>query len=70
MSQGHQETLKFIAATATVIGLLLGFLERRYAPTTIVTEDSPSYPVWLAWLGWIVAAAGSIGYIIVDFFSK
>jgi hypothetical protein len=35
----------------SVIGLILGFLERFFTPTAIVTEDSPQYPGWLAWIG-------------------
>ncbi len=40
-------TLKIAAATASVIGILLGFFERWFSPTVLVTEDSPSYPEWL-----------------------
>ena len=58
---------KLIAAIATVVGLLLGFLERRYAPHVRVTEDSPEYPAFLAWLGWSLAAVGALGYIALDF---
>lgn len=63
-------TFKIIAACATVLGLLLGFFERRYAPTAIITEDSPRYPEWLAWGGWILAAIGALEYIAIDFFTK
>jgi uncharacterized membrane protein len=63
-------TLKVVAAVAAIIALLLGFLERYFAPKAIVTEDSPDYPDWLAWLGWIVAALGILTYIAIDFFSK
>jgi uncharacterized protein involved in cysteine biosynthesis len=62
--------LKIVAAVVTIIGLLLGFLERRFAPTVRVTEDSPNYPDWLAWLGWILAALGVLAYIAIDFFSR
>lgn len=62
--------LKIVAATTTVIGLILGFLERFFAPTVRVTEDSPNYPGWLAWIGWIVTALGAVAYIAIDFISK
>ena len=47
-----QDTLKIIAATATIIGIIFGFFERWYAPDTLVTEQSPNYPEFLkvAWL--------------------
>jgi hypothetical protein len=63
-------TFKVVAAAATIIGLLLGFFERRFSPKAIVTEDSPRYPEWLGWLGWIMAAVGVVAYIAIDFFSK
>ena len=63
----HLSNVKIIAASVTIIGLLLGFLERRYAPHVRVTEDSPRYPAWLAWLGWTLAAVGALGYIVLDF---
>lgn len=63
-------TFKIVAACATMLGLLLGFFERRYAPKSIVAEDSPEYPDWLAWLGWILAAVGALAYIGIDYFSK
>ena len=63
-------TFKVVAAVATIIGLLLGFLERRFAPKVILMENSPNYPDWLAWLGWIMAALGALAYIAIDFFSK
>jgi hypothetical protein len=50
--------IKIIAAVVTIIGLLLGFLERYFAPSALITEDSPNYPDWLAWLGWILTALG------------
>jgi hypothetical protein len=62
--------LKIVAATTAVIGLILGFLERFFAPTAIVTENSPNYPGWLAWIGWIVTALGAVAYIAIDLISK
>jgi uncharacterized protein involved in cysteine biosynthesis len=63
-------TFKVVAAVVTIIGLVLGFFERRFAPKALVTEDSPNYPDWLAWIGWIMAALGALVYIAIDFFSK
>lgn len=61
--------LKIAAALTSLLGLLLGFLERRYRPHARVTSDSPRYPPWLAWLGWSLTAAGVIGYVAIDFLS-
>jgi uncharacterized protein involved in cysteine biosynthesis len=58
--------LKVVAAVVTIIGLLFGFLERYFAPTTLVTEDSPNYPDWLAWLGWILTTLGVLAYIAIN----
>ena len=62
--------LKIVAAVVTIIGLLLGFLERYFAPTHLITEDSPSYTDWLAWLGWVLTALGVLSYVAIDFFSR
>jgi hypothetical protein len=62
--------LKIVAASVTLLGLILGFLERRYAPKTIVTEDSPNYPEWLAWLGWTLAGVGALAYVAIDLLAK
>jgi hypothetical protein len=62
--------LKIVAAAVTVIGLLFGFLERYFAPTVIVTEDSPNYPDWLKWFGWILTALGALAYVTIDWLSR
>ena len=61
--------IKIIAAVVTIIGLLLGFLERYFAPSVRITEDSPNYPAWLAWLGWILTALGILAYVAIDWLS-
>ncbi|MBI2407510.1 MAG: hypothetical protein HYV19_04325 [Gemmatimonadetes bacterium] len=58
--------IKGAAAAATLIGLLLGFLERWRAPHVRVTEDSPTNPKWLGWMGWALTALGAIGYLVLD----
>jgi hypothetical protein len=64
------DTLKVIAATATIIGIVFGFFERWYSPDILVTEQSPNYPQLLKWLGWLLASAGAIAYIAIDFVMK
>jgi uncharacterized protein involved in cysteine biosynthesis len=62
--------LKIVAAAVTVIGLLFAFLERYFAPTVIVTENSPNYPDWLKWFGWILTALGALAYVTIDWRSR
>lgn len=64
------QALKIVAAVVTIIGLLLGFLERYFAPTHLITEDSPNYPDWLAWFGWALTALGVLAYIAIDWRSR
>ena len=61
---------KIAAATATVIGLLLGFFELYFSPHAIVTESSPDYPDWLKWLRWIITAVAPLVYIALDFYDR
>lgn len=58
--------LKIAAGTATVIGIVLGLLDRVFAPHALLAESSPDYPAWLGWLGFIVASVAALSYIIVD----
>ncbi len=60
-------TLKIIAATVTLIGIIIGFLELRYAPHHLLLESSPKYPNWAKWLRWAITAIAPIVYIAVDF---
>ena len=62
--------LKIIAATAAIIGIILGFFERWYVPDVLVTEQSPKYPELLRRLGWLLASVGAIGYIVLDYPGK
>lgn len=62
--------LKIIAAVATIIGLLFGFLERYFKPSYLLLESSRNYPPWLAWLGWILTALGALAYIAIDWLSR
>ena len=58
--------IKVIAGTLLVIALTISFLERWFAPTHIVTEDSRSFPSWVGWFGWGLAALATILYVAVD----
>ena len=64
------DTLKVIAATATLSGSISGSLERWHAPDTLVTEQSPNYPEFLKLIGWLLASLGAIAYIVIDYFGR
>jgi hypothetical protein len=51
-----------VSGTLVIIGLVFAYLERRYAPNTIVLENSPDLPGWVGWLGRLpVLIGGSSG---------
>jgi hypothetical protein len=58
--------IKVAAGTIILVGLVFGYIERRYAPTAIVTESSTILPSWVGWVGWILAAVGSVAYVLMD----
>jgi hypothetical protein len=42
-----KQTVKVIASIITIIGILLGFLEYKYQPHSLLLESSPDYPEWI-----------------------
>lgn len=58
--------VKAVCGTLVVVGLLINFFERKYAPHTLLLESSPNFPSWLGWAGWVVALSAAVGYFIVD----
>jgi hypothetical protein len=67
MSSSSQHTVKVIAGTLLVISLVIGFLERWYAPHVLLLESSPGFPRWIGWLGLFLAVLGTVAYVGVDF---
>ena len=61
-------SIKLIAGTLIIVSLVIGFLEKWYAPHMIVLESSPDFPNWLGWAGWIIAASAALTYIGLDVF--
>ena len=59
--------LKMLAATLVVVGVVIGFINLKYSPHTLLLESSPKRPAWLQWLGWILTSAAAVLYIVVDF---
>jgi hypothetical protein len=66
MTAEIRPAIKVAAGTIVLVGLVFGFIERRYAPITIVTQGSTILPPWVGWSGWILAAAGSAVYALMD----
>jgi hypothetical protein len=58
--------VKIIAGTLLFVGLIFGFIERRYAPNAIVTDDSTILPAWVGWSGWILSALATVAYVLMD----
>ncbi len=58
--------VKVVAGTALVLGLIFTFIERLYAPNTLVTEDSTILPAWIGWFGLLLTAVASVVYVLVD----
>jgi len=42
--RGRDYSLKIIAGTLVVVGIVVGFIELRYAPHTLLRESSPDRP--------------------------
>ena len=42
-------SLKIIAGTLVVVGIVVGFIELRYAPHALLLQSSPDRPWWLPW---------------------
>jgi hypothetical protein len=60
--------LKIVAATLVIVGVVVGFVDMKYAPHHLLLESSPDRPWWLStWLGWAVTSAAAILYIVLDY---
>jgi hypothetical protein len=57
-----------MAATATIVRLVIDFPGRYFSPDYLTTEK-PSVPEWVGWTGLIFAAIGTVTYIAIDFLS-
>jgi hypothetical protein len=66
----RMQTLKIVAATLVVIGIVLGAINIIYAPDHLLLESSPRQPSWLPWLGWGLTSGAAILYIVVDYFQS
>jgi hypothetical protein len=66
MAPDTQHTLKAVAGTTLIIGIVINFFERWYSPHRLLLASSPEFPAWLGWLGWILASVAAFVYIAID----
>ena len=67
MTPETQRLVKVISGTVLVIAVIIGFFERWYPPSYILTEASNGFPEWVGWLEWGLATVATLTYISVDF---
>lgn len=61
-------SLKIVAGTLVVVGIVVGFIELRHAPHTLLLESSPHRPRWFSkWIGWFLTSIPAILYIVLDY---
>ena len=70
MNLRHLGPLKIVAATATVIGICFGLVDKLFAPQAMIIEGPDPAPAWVGWLAFATASLGAIGYILIDLFSS
>ena len=64
-------TLKIITGTLVVVGIVVGFIEFRYAPHRLLLESSPDRPWWLpARIGWLLTSVTAILYLVLDYLAS
>lgn len=66
MTSETKHTAKVIFGTLVVVGLVINFFERWFAPQTLLLESSPNFPAWLGWTAWVVAALAAVGYFVIE----
>ena len=62
----RKRDLKIIAASFTVVGVILSVLDKIYAPHRLLLESSPNYPEFLRYLGWLFLIVPPLIYIGLD----
>jgi hypothetical protein len=66
MKAETRSAIKVASGTMLLLGLVFGFIERRYAPSAMLTENSAILPSWVGWAGWILSGVATVAYILVD----
>ena len=62
--------LKIAAAGLVMVGIVVGLINLKLAPHSLLLESSPHRPRWLPWLVWILSSASALAYIALDFFAS
>ena len=64
------EKVKTVAAVVVVVGIVVGYVNQKFAPHALLLESSPGRPTWLPWLGWALTSLASLAYIAADYFEQ
>lgn len=59
-------TLKIIAATLVVVGILVGYISMTREPHALLLERAPKRPSWLPWLAWALSSVSALVYVALD----
>jgi hypothetical protein len=63
-------SLKIVAGSLVVVGIVVGFIERRYAHA-FLSKGSPARPWWLPnGTGWLLTSVMAILYIVLDYLAS
>ena len=64
-------SLKIIAGTLVVVGVVVGFIELRFRPHHLALESSPTRPRWLPeGIGWFLTSITAILYLALDYLAS
>jgi hypothetical protein len=67
MTADNITLIRAISGSVLIAGLVFTFIERRYAPNAIVTEDSTILPAWVGWLAYLLSLGAALAYNITDY---
>jgi len=59
--------IRAVSGTLVIAGLAFAYLERRYAPNAIVTDDSIILPPWIGWMGYLFTLSAAVTYNVTDY---
>lgn len=59
--------IRAISGSMLIVGLALTFVERRYAPNSLVTDDSTILPAWVGWTAYLFALVAALAYNVTDY---
>ena len=59
--------IRAISGTVLIVGLAFAFVERAYAPQTLVTDSSIILPPWAGWAGYWASLIAALTYNLTDY---